>query len=79
MEIGAKELRGKLGRIIEQAARGMEMIVTIRGKKMARLVPYNNSQKNEDIEDEIFGMWRDRDDLASADEYVRSYRKGRAF
>ncbi|MFZ3049043.1 MAG: type II toxin-antitoxin system prevent-host-death family antitoxin [Desulfatirhabdiaceae bacterium] len=50
MNIRVKELRGKLGRIIEQAARGMEMIVTTRGKKMARLVPYNNSQKNEDID-----------------------------
>lgn len=79
MEISAKELRGKPGRIIEQAARGLEVIVTMRGKKIARLVPYHHSQKNEDIEDEIFGMWKDRDDMEPVDEYVRSCRKGRAF
>jgi prevent-host-death family protein len=75
----SKEFRGKPGRIIEQAARGMEVILTMRGKKMARLVPYKNSQPKEDLEDEIFGMWKGRDDLESVDDYVRSCRKGRVF
>lgn len=32
MEITAKELRGKPGQIIEQAARGTEVVITLRGK-----------------------------------------------
>jgi prevent-host-death family protein len=79
MEITAKELRGKPGQIIEQAARGTEVIITIHGKKMARLVPYRTGKVKPEIEDELFGLWKDRNDTGSVDEYVRSLRKGRAF
>lgn len=37
MEMSAKELRSKPGQIIEQAARGNEVIITLRGKKTAKL------------------------------------------
>jgi prevent-host-death family protein len=79
MEITAKELRGKPGQIIEQAARGTEVIITIRGKKMAKLVPYRTGKHGKESEDELFGLWKDREDMQSVDEYVRSLRKGRAF
>jgi prevent-host-death family protein len=79
MEITAKELRGKPGQIIEQAARGTEVIITIRGKKMARLVPYRTEKARTENEDELFGLWRDKEDIKSVDDYVRSLRKGRAF
>ena len=80
MEITAKELRGKPSQIIEQASRGTEVIITIHGKKMAKLVPYSMKITQNAIEkDEIFGTWKDRDDTESVDEYVRSIRKGRAF
>jgi len=79
MEITAKELRGKPGQIIEQASRGIEVIITIRGKKMARLVPYRADKNKADIEDELFGLWENREEIASVDDYVRSLRKGRAF
>jgi prevent-host-death family protein len=79
MEITAKELRGKPGQIIEQAARGTEVIITIRGKKMARLVPYRTEKARIENEDELFGLWRDKEDIESVDDYVRSLRKGRAF
>jgi prevent-host-death family protein len=79
MEITAKELRGKPGQIIEQASRGTEVIITIRGKKMARLVPYKADKNKTDIEDELFGLWEKREELASVDKYVRSLRKGRTF
>jgi prevent-host-death family protein len=81
MEITAKELRGKPGQIIEQASRGTEVIITIRGKKRARLVPYKSAGRNSDLEtdDEIFGLWKDRTDTESVDAYVRTLRKGRSF
>ncbi len=83
MEITAKELRGKPGQIIEQAARGTEVVITLRGKKMARLIPYKTSTKNNDqeieLEDEIFGLWKERDDIESVDNYVRTIRKRRVF
>jgi prevent-host-death family protein len=81
LEITAKELREKPTRYIEQASRGTDVVVTVRGKKSARLIPYksNADQRNTEESDIIFGMWRDRNDIQSVDEYVRSKRKGRAF
>lgn len=79
MEITAKELRGKPGQIIEQAARGTEVIITIRGRKMAKLVPYRTEKSKNEFEDELFGIWKDREEFKSVDEYVRSIRKGRAL
>lgn len=79
MEITAKELREKPGQIIAQAARGAEVIITLRGKKLVRLVPYRLENNNNEIEDEIFGLWKDREDIANVNDYVRSARKGRTF
>ncbi len=82
MEISAKELRGKSTQIIEQAARGTEIVITIRGKRLARLIPYLSKTKSSskmEEEDLLFGMWQDRDSSASVDDYVRSARKGRSF
>jgi prevent-host-death family protein len=79
MEITAKELRGKPRQIIEQAARGTEIIITVHGKRMARLIPYTTGKGKEKIEDELFGLWKDREDIGSVDEYIRSLRKRRTF
>ena len=81
MEVTAKELRGKPGQIIEQASRGTEIIVTIHGKRMAKLVPYkvDASVKKSFDTDELFGLWKDRKDIGSVDDYIRSIRKGRTF
>ena len=82
MEITTKELRGKPGQIIEQAARGTDVVIIIRGKKMARLVPYRIEQaadENREIEDEIFGLWANRNDELSVEDSVRSLRKRRTF
>jgi prevent-host-death family protein len=79
MEITAKELRGKPGQIIEQAARGTEVIITIRGKRMARLVPYRSDKGKKDYEDELFGIWKDREDLQPVGDYLRSIRTRRAL
>ncbi len=80
MEVSAKELRGKPGEVIERAARGTEIIITLRGKKMARLIPYKSGNaENMNYEDEIFGLWEDADDAKSVEEQVRQLRKGRTF
>jgi prevent-host-death family protein len=82
VEISAKELRGKPGQIIEQAARGTEIVITIRGEKKARLIPYEPKapeRASGELKDEIFGLWEDRDDLASVEEMVRRMRKRRTI
>jgi prevent-host-death family protein len=79
MEITAKELRGKPSQIIEQASRGTEVIITVHGKKMAKLVPYKVNVKMNNIDDEIFGIWKNRSNQVSVDDYVRSIRKRRTI
>jgi prevent-host-death family protein len=82
MEISAKELRGRPSQIIDQAARGTEVVITVRGKRMARLIPYKaegEKRRTSDIEDDIFGLWGDANDRTSVEDYVRSLRKRRSF
>lgn len=82
MEITSKELRCKPGQIIEQAARGTKVVITIREKKIARIIPYtseNGNNSNKGNEDEIFALWQDREDIEIVDDYVRNMRKMRVF
>ncbi len=82
MEISAKELRGKPGHYIEKAARGVEIVITLRGKKKARLIPYKDTSSREkpsEREDVIFGMWEDKKETKNVDEYIRALRRGRSF
>ncbi len=82
MKITAKELRGKPGQIIEMASRGTEVVITIRGKKLARIIPYASKKGNysdKGNEDEIFGLWQNREDIENVDDYMRNMRKRRAF
>lgn len=80
MEISAGELRGKPVRIIEEALRGTEIIITVRGKKKARIVPYAPRTRetfDKEPEDEIFGLWADHSETEDVDSWVRDRRKGR--
>jgi prevent-host-death family protein len=82
MDVSAKELRARPGMIIEQAARGVDVVVTLRGKRVARIVPFSDPstdsvpESSSSCPDELFGLWRDRSDLDPAS-YVRDLRKGR--
>ena len=79
MEISAKELRGRPSKIIEQAARGTEVIITLRGRKIAKLIPYKSDTSQNSDQDEIFGLWENHGESTTVDEQVRLLRKGRTF
>lgn len=82
MEISAGELRGKPVRIIEEALRGTEIIITVRGKKKARIVPYTSTDREEpagELRDEIFGLWSDNKATENVDAWIRSKRKDRRY
>jgi prevent-host-death family protein len=80
MEISAKELRIQPGKIIAKVLRGIDVVITYRGKRLVRMVPVT---KNENImvdgTDEIFGLWKSHSAKQSVEEEVRSIRKGRSF
>jgi prevent-host-death family protein len=80
MEITTKQLRIQPGRIISQVNNGQEITITYRGKACAKIVPINTKQNINNIEetdDELFGMWKDREDMENVEQYIRNMRKGR--
>jgi prevent-host-death family protein len=78
MEITTKQLRIQPGRVISQVNNGQEIIITYRGKACAKIIPISVKQSlNEETDNELFGMWKDRKDMENVEQYVRSMRKGR--
>ena len=79
MKATAKELRFQSRKLLDAVARGDDVVITFRGKPCAKLVPYVDKNVSEHLEDEddLFGIWRDRDDIVSVEDYVRNLRKGR--
>ena len=79
MEITTKQLRMAPGRIISQVSNGQEIIITYRGKPSAKIVPIAGRQNNNfaETENELFGIWKNRNDIDDVDQYIRKIRKGR--
>lgn len=76
MKATAKDLRFHSKELIASVNRGEEVIITYRGKPCAKLVPYQNNQKKVEKHD-LFGIWKDNEEVEDVDEYVRKLRKGR--
>jgi prevent-host-death family protein len=72
----AKDLRFQSRELLNTVNRGEEVVITYRGKPCAKLVPYQEDG-GEKREDELFGIWKDYEDIRDIDEYVRNLRKGR--
>jgi prevent-host-death family protein len=79
MKATAKELRVHSKELLDAVSRGEDVVITFRGKPCARLVPYEKSDKSTVLDEraDLFGIWSDRTDIESVDEYVQSLRKGR--
>ena len=76
MKATAKDLRFHSKELLDTVNRGEEVVITFRGKPCAKLIPY--SEKKEKIaKNELFGIWKDNDNVQEIDEYVRGLRKGR--
>jgi len=76
MTVTAKDLRFNVSMLFDVLSKGEDIFITYRGKAKAKLVPYDEPSK-EQKNDEMFGMWSDRNE--SVDDMVRSMRTGRNF
>ena len=72
----AKELRFHTKELLESVSRGEEVIITYRGKPLAKLVPIKKSKKDLQETEELFGIWKDKE-IDDVNSYVRNLRKGR--
>ena len=75
MRATAKDLRFQSRELLNTVNRGEEVVITYRGKPCAKLVPYKEGKKIE--KDELFGIWKDNEDVQNVEEYVRNLRRGR--
>ena len=76
MKATAKDLRFHSRELLDTVKRGEEVVITFRGKPCAKLIPYR--EKKEKIKkNDLFGIWKDNDNVQEIDEYVRGLRKGR--
>lgn len=82
MEISAKDLRKQPGKVLKRVSSGREVVVTYRGKKMAKFVRMSDDTPDPlqiDGKDEIFGLWRNHDHELTVDAQVRKLREPRSF
>lgn len=77
MKATAKDLRFHSKELLNTVNRGEEVIITYRGKPCAKLVPYDEFEKDKNIKSNLFGMWKDHDIIDEVDSYVRDIRKRR--
>ena len=77
MIVSAKDLRFKISMLFDVLSKKEEIIITYRNKPKAKLIPYYGNSSSKEKSDELFGLWKDRDD--DVEEMVRELRKGRSF
>ena len=76
MNATAKDLRFHSRELLETVSRGEEVIITYRGKPCAKLVPFS-SETESGASEELFGLWKGREEVQDVDAYVRNLRKRR--
>ncbi|MBS0616802.1 MAG: type II toxin-antitoxin system prevent-host-death family antitoxin [Spirochaetes bacterium] len=81
MQVSTKELRKEPGKVLQQVVRGVPVVVSYRGKKMAKLVRIVPAEKPDAVDgkDEIFGLWKNYKNKESVEAMVRRLRQGRSF
>jgi len=77
MHSTAKELRFHTKRLLESVLRGEEVVITSRGKPLAKLAPLKTPSRKSEKSNELFGIWSDRKNLEDVASYIRRVRKGR--
>ena len=77
MRATAKDLRFHSTELLNTVKRGEEVIITYRGKACAKLVPIEEENDQEITSSELFGIWKDNEQVKNVEDYVRNIRKGR--
>ena len=79
MKVTTKELRTQPGKIIDHVAKGQEIIITYRGKALAKIVPLKKEEQIPQQNETIFGMWKEHALETTVEEQIKELRKGRTF
>ena len=79
MKATARDLRFHSKEILESISRGEEVTITYRGKAHAKMIPLKNNEKSKSGINELFGIWKDYDQIKNVKQYLRRLRKGRFY
>ncbi len=78
MKVGARELRARAARVLEEVRRGSEVTVTYRNVPIAVIKPTKtNKRKARRFESIGFGMWANRKDLEDVEAWISKIRRPR--
>lgn len=77
MKVGARELRAKLGQVLEEVQRGCEVTVTYRNVPIAVIKPVKPKKRQRVFVPIAFGIWAGRKDLKDVEGWVRRIRRPR--
>jgi antitoxin (DNA-binding transcriptional repressor) of toxin-antitoxin stability system len=78
MKASIVDLRYHMKDVLRAIDRGETVTVLYRGKEKARLVPMEEKKPPVRAQDTpMFGMWKDREDMADPAAYIRKMREGR--
>jgi len=80
MEVTLEELKIQGDEIISQIGQGYNVTIIYNGRAYAKIIPLddgNASTEFDNSENELFGIWKDRNELDDVDLYVRRMRQGR--
>jgi len=71
----AKDLRFHSTQLLGAVKRGEEVLITYHGKPCARLIPIEDEKV--ETHTDLFGIWKDNDQVEHVEDYVRMIRKRR--
>ena len=79
MNTTAKNLRIHTREILEAVERGQEVVITVRGKPRAKIVPVRGRRTAAKAKktSPLFGIWKDHAETRNVLEYVNRLRSGR--
>ncbi len=77
MRVGARELRTKAARVLEEVQRGYDVTITYRNVPVAVIKPVRPRKAKREFEPIGFGMWAGRKDLENVAGWVRRVRRPR--
>lgn len=74
MKASIRQLRNSTKEVLGAVTRGNTVTITYRGKDFAKIVPIDKCETSVLETDDIFGMWRDHDDIPSVEKHIDNLR-----
>jgi prevent-host-death family protein len=79
MRATGKDLRFHSTELLNTVKRGEEVIITYHGKPCAKLIPIEEENEQSTVDDELFGIWKDNEQVKNIEDHITNIRKDRLY